>query len=180
MKKLIGISLIATTLAILGSVLVMAQETSTVSSTTPSSTIMKNGKKPIPPKPGLGNKTKPLTTATTKVKPVLDIACVKAAVAKRDSTVLTAWTTKTTKLQAAFAKRSTELQAAWDKTVVNQRNASLKLAWKTFTATEKVANKEFIVAKNTAWKTYKEEMKNCGTNAISSDVPNTDEEKLPQ
>lgn len=195
MKKYIAIALLISFLTVSGSFLAFAQETTSTTATTSTTTteltlgarirnairsILGNrpantiGSKPTMTK-NLGTKNKP----TIKPNATLDVACVKAAIAKRDSSIATAWTTKATQLQAAFSLRSTQTQAAWDIATAKERSEALKTAWKTFQDTEKTVNKSFIVSKNDSWKTYKQEIKKCGTKAASYDITTTDEEPLP-
>jgi len=144
MKKIIGITLLTSMLVISGSLLVMAQETTTTTVAKPG---LQNRIKNIlgnmfrnksPKQPGNDQNitgtsmSKPVVSKPVNSKPLvkpnatLDVACVKAAIATRDSAIISAWTTRSTKLQEAFNLRSTQLQAAWDIANAKERNDALK------------------------------------------------------
>ncbi len=208
MKKTIGIIFLSSALVISGSLIVLGQETTDTTATTVVSeqtndtrpalpdrikNLLQNFLGNKPPKPVAnpnGNNTKPSipqnlrnNTSTkpmiNKSKTTLDTACVKAAIAKRDSAIASAWNTRSTKLNEAFSQRSTALQTAWNKTTKTEKQTALKTAWDAFKLADKTLTKDFITAKNTAWKTYKEEMKQCGSEAIVQDVTTTDIEQMP-
>ncbi|HLC75885.1 MAG TPA: hypothetical protein VJB82_02075 [Candidatus Peribacterales bacterium] len=85
----------------------------------------------------------------------LDLACMQTAVGTRETSLVTALTT-----------RKDELIAAWGNTEAPARNAAIKVAWKTFKDSRK-----------NAWRTFKDTVKNtCKVMDLGEDAGQGDGE----
>ncbi len=105
--------------------------------------------------------TPTLYTAPNVIKKTLDLPCVAAAVAKRETAVSTAFAAKSTAISAAFTKRAADLASAWTMAAAKDRNAAVKAAWKNFNAAAKTARQTYLAANKTAWTLFRSEAKAC-------------------
>jgi peptidoglycan hydrolase-like protein with peptidoglycan-binding domain len=92
---------------------------------------------------------------------VVDIACMKPAVEKRENALLAAYNVYDTKVKAAREAKKTALLAAWNIQDAKERKEAIKQAWKTFQDSSKTAWKEFLTSKKTAWTQFEQDRKNC-------------------
>lgn len=105
--------------------------------------------------------TRPLKMASTTV----DVACVGAAVAVRESALGTASQKLGTDVSAAYATRASALATAYQAGSRDQVKASVKSAWDAFKTTTQGAKKSWQSSRESAWKAYREALKQCGKGA---------------
>lgn len=100
--------------------------------------------------------------ATPKsTKPSLDIACMQAAVAKRETAVAEAYTTLATAQANALKSRAGAINAAWQNTDASARKAAVRAAWTDFkkiTLDARTAQKN---ARLELWKQFRTEAQTC-------------------
>lgn len=126
----------------------------------------------VPPPPPAGN----TATTTRTVKPhfvknkTVDLACVAAAVAKREAAIGTAFSTFSTAAQAALSARATALSAAWAMTDKTARRSAIKAAWRAYTTAIKASRKDLNTARHNAWAGFRTDTKACGP-AATADEP---------
>lgn len=89
------------------------------------------------------------------------ITCIKNAIDKRDTAIITGVDAYSTAVKNALSARKDALKAAWDKPDKKERQAALKAAWKTYKDTVKNARKDLKTARQSAWKTFGTERKVC-------------------
>lgn len=92
------------------------------------------------------------------------LACVGAAVEKRESALHAGFTALQTSITTAYATRHTSLVAAWAMTDADAREAAVKASWKAFKDSVKAARKTGKDVRLASWKTFKTEVKACGLN----------------
>ena len=109
------------------------------------------------------------STATTSEK----IACVKTAVATRETALAGAIATYNTAVSAAYATRANELAGAYSNTTVKTVQAGVKVSWADFKKSIKSANKAWVASRNTAWSAFKTAAKACKSPAGVSDSANS-------
>ncbi|NMC51130.1 hypothetical protein GYA54_00150 [Candidatus Kuenenbacteria bacterium] len=140
MKKIVFLILTITLMSVL--VLpVLAGEHATTSTSTP---------------PAWGLKKK--TAETT------DWACVKTAVAKRESAVFSAYSIKSDAIKVALNNKKAALNEAYGKTDSKERIKARIKAWADYKLAVKNTNKVYRDAVNAAWKQYKTDRKACKLN----------------
>ena len=101
--------------------------------------------------------------------PKLDLACMKAAIGKRDGAIISAFDTFYNAAKSALNARNSALQAAWGMTDKKARQDAQKKAWSDYRSAVKDARKTFRDAQKTAWKQFNTDAKAChGTEEFSS------------
>lgn len=98
----------------------------------------------------------------------IDLACMKAAVEKRENAIIAAKTKAFTSMDTAFKARRDALKTAWDKTDVKERREAINAAWKTFREAHKAARTQLRNDDKAAWKTFKTDRKACKIDSASS------------
>lgn len=91
----------------------------------------------------------------------VDVACMQAAIEKRDTAIVTSLTSFTSALTASLQTRKDALKAAWALTDATQRNNAIKAAWAAFNGTWKKGREALNTGKKTAWKTFRTDAKTC-------------------
>jgi len=103
----------------------------------------------------------PTPTLTPKPK-ILDPACMKAAVEKRENAIQAAFETSYTSIKSALETRESKLLAAWDITNNRERKVAIRNAWDEFKKAKISAARAFKQAKNAAWDQYGTDRRACG------------------
>lgn len=101
----------------------------------------------------------PLTATSTPQ--TINLACVKAAVDKRETSIINTHSAFSTAITSAFNIRKTELLAAWDIVNWKDRNVAIKATWKKFNEANKTARKTFNETRKAAWTQFTAERKAC-------------------
>lgn len=102
----------------------------------------------------------PLTTTATPSTTVYTVAlsdvlaCHQAAVAARESSILSAFTAYQTSMQSALTTRASALNTAWGNSDAKVRKTETTTAWNTYRKASQANNKTFTNAKNAGWKAY--------------------------
>lgn len=92
----------------------------------------------------------------------VDVACVKAAVEKRETAIEAASDAYNTSVKAARLARKTAELAAWDLTDRKARKAAMTAAARGFREAVKTARNTLRTARQGAWKEYKKDLQACG------------------
>jgi len=100
-------------------------------------------------------------STTPKIIKTVDIACVKTAINKRESTVQTAFDSFNTIIKSALQTRQGALDVAWSTDDKAARNKAIKAAWTNWRAQKREAAKVFNQARRAAWKQFVVERKAC-------------------
>lgn len=125
---------------------------------------------------GSGNDTQTGTGSQTKNIPTV---CMKAAVEKRETSIMEAWDGYALAVQAALTQRKTDLLAAWDKmpTQTTQATARVALqepkqaltkAFQNYKNAMKKARTNLRTARSRAWSQFNSDRLVCGVNGAQS------------
>ena len=109
--------------------------------------------------------------ATSTMRTV-NVACMQAAIEKRDSAIISAHNAANTSITTALSARKDALKAAWGQTDRKTRRSALHDAWKAWMTTSKQARTTFKTARDGAWTTFASDRKTCGTGAMNDDSTN--------
>lgn len=107
---------------------------------------------------------RPLGQNASSTKAV-DIPCVSAAVAARESALGTAITTFNNSISAAYTARASALASAYGSTDQTAVKNAVKTAWTNYKGAMSAAKKGWQSSKESAWNTYKTAIKSCGAGA---------------
>jgi hypothetical protein len=111
----------------------------------------------------------PALAEETSSRPAADLACMQAAVEKRDNALIAAIDAYHTAARAALEKRRDALKAGWALTDRTARRAALRKVWSEFKKSHKKAVQDLRKAKRNAWKQFRTDRKACGPAAASDD-----------
>ncbi len=98
----------------------------------------------------------------------VDLTCMKAAVEKRENSIIAAKEKSFASMDTAFKARRDSLKTAWDKTDVKERREAINAAWKTFREAHKTARAQLRTDDKTAWSTFKTDAKACKVDSAST------------
>ena len=112
--------------------------------------------------------------STTSV--VDKIACVRTAVAVRESALAVAVADHSQAISAAYATRANELSGAYSNTTVKTVKAGVKVAWADFRKSIKSAATKWKTSRNSAWSTFRSAAKECKSPSGVSDSGNSGSE----
>lgn len=111
-----------------------------------------------------------VATSTSELnQPTLNVACIQAAVDKRDTAMIAAVDAHALAVKAAISARKNAIKAAWALTDRKARRDALRDAWKVFKDAAKAARKAYRDARMAAWQTYETDRKACGKQATRDD-----------
>lgn len=102
------------------------------------------------------------TPATTTPAVLTDIACISAALDKRESALITAEDTYNDAVKLALQNRLSNLKSSWNQPDRTSRIEKRLQAYKTFRTDLQNANSNLRTSKTSIWKTYQTEAKSCG------------------
>ena len=97
------------------------------------------------------------SAATTPV----NLTCMQQAVAVRETSMLSTFSTYTQTVMSAFQQRMSALQSAWSVTDENTRKNTIKTAWSTYESALKNAKTQLKNSRKNTWKTFKDSRKAC-------------------
>lgn len=100
----------------------------------------------------------------------VNVACVQAAIEKRDTAIIAAVDAYATAVKSALSTRKDAEKAAWNLTDRNARRTALKAAQTTYRNSVRVARKAFRDARNSAWKQFRTDRKACGGSTGSEEI----------
>ncbi len=98
----------------------------------------------------------------------VDLACMKAAVEKRENSIISAKEKAFASMDTAFKARRDALKSAWDKTDAKERRQAINDAWNAFRASHKAARTQLRTDDKTAWSTFKTDSKVCKVDSGST------------
>lgn len=102
------------------------------------------------------------TDAKMKTQKKIDVACITAAIDKRDTAIAGAFDT----LKNAVMTRKDALKLAWSQTDKKTRRDGIKAAWKAYGASVSSARS----ARKSAWTTFYATRNACGAGAAAEDA----------
>ncbi len=108
-------------------------------------------------------------TNTVVAKPAVDLACVAAAVDKRDMAMIAAWDKYSAAIKTALSARKDALKAAWALTDKKARNEAIRKAWNAYRDSVKAAKKTFRDERTAAWKQFRTDRRACGVREGTAD-----------
>ncbi len=91
----------------------------------------------------------------------VDLSCMKAAVGKREDSIVAGKAKAFTALNATYSARRNSLKTAWDKTDAKERRSAINDAWSNYRTAHKEARAELRKDLGIAWSTYKTDSKAC-------------------
>jgi hypothetical protein len=117
----------------------------------------------------------PKPTPAPSQKLIDGLACMKAAVDKREGAVIAAWDTGSASIKTSLTTRQAALNVAWGITIRKDRNVALIKAWRDFGVSARAAKKTFNSSRYSAWKQFNTDGKACkakygASNTTSLDV----------
>lgn len=98
----------------------------------------------------------------------VDIACMKAAVEKREDAIIASKEKAFASFDAAFKARRNSLSAAWTITIAKDRRTAINTAWSTFRASHKAARTQLRTEDKALWSTFKTDSKACKVDSGSN------------
>lgn len=103
------------------------------------------------------------------------VACIKTALEKKETTILSVFTTYQKNNFLALESRKKSLLAAWDKSTKSEVKNALSAAWKTYKKSFSENKSTLHTSRNLAWSMYKTEVKSCKWNSILQNVDSSSE-----
>lgn len=97
----------------------------------------------------------------------LDLACVAAAVDKREAAISAGWDAYAAAVKAAYSARRSALAAAWKLTDKKGRRDALRKAWTDWRKADHDARQDWMKAKHDAWQQFRKDRSACGPGAAS-------------
>ncbi len=120
-----------------------------------------------------GSTTQPQTTTMSSTS---KIACIGTAVAAREQTLGTAYTTFTTASAGAYSARASALSNAYSQTSLSSVKTEVKTAWITFSSSMKSVRKVWQGSRDGAWKKYRTSAVVCKASSGVGDGSHADSE----
>lgn len=102
-------------------------------------------------------------------KATFDPVCMQAAVAKRETSLMTAFDTRYNSTKTMLQKRTEAQKTAWAVTDAKARRAAMKKVWTDYGAAIKKVVKEWQGNRANIWKTFVADRKACGAQAVTED-----------
>lgn len=97
-----------------------------------------------------------------KATSTINVACVQAAVEKRENALIAGHDTFNTSIKAALEARKVALKDAWSAADKATRQSKKNTAYKNFKTSTQSAHTSLRGVRNTAWSAFTTEMKACG------------------
>lgn len=97
----------------------------------------------------------------------VDLACMKAAVEKREDAIIASKEKAFASYDAAFKARRASLSTAWTIAVVKDRRVAINAAWATFRTSHKDARTQLREEDKALWSTFKTDSKVCKVDSAS-------------
>lgn len=92
--------------------------------------------------------------------------CMKLAVEKRESAIVSAWEAYAAKIKSAYETRKNELVGAWTIVDPKQRQTAIKNAWSKYHEAVKTAQTEWRQLRYNTWTQFTQEAKNCKASIV--------------
>lgn len=100
----------------------------------------------------------------------INLACMQAAVDKRDTALSAAVDAFASAIKSALDARKGALKAAWALTDKKARRAAIRAAWKAWTTSSQGARRDLNNARKAAWTQFYADRKSCGRGAAADDT----------
>jgi hypothetical protein len=98
----------------------------------------------------------------------VNIICMKTAVEKRESALLSAYDVYAGKLRTVREIKKTDLLAAWSIQDPKERQAAIKAAWDKHRQSVKAVTKEWNQSRKTIWVQFAQEAKICNASVVEA------------
>lgn len=98
----------------------------------------------------------------------VDVACIQAAIDKRDNAIIAAVDTFHDAAKSALQTRRDALKAAWALTDRDARRKAIRSAWENYRKSVRQARQDLNKVRRAAWAQYKTDRRACGK-GVSSD-----------
>lgn len=98
------------------------------------------------------------------------VVCIKAALEKRETAILSTFTTYQGRSLTALTTRKTSLLAAWDKTTKSEIKTAVSSAWKIYKTSMSALKSILHTDRETIRSTYKAEIKSCKSTLLLQNV----------
>ncbi len=98
------------------------------------------------------------------------LVCVRTAVAKRESALLSAWNTASSSQSTAYTTRALALDTAYQITDKTARRTAIENAWKAWMTSSEDARKTRQTSHKSAWDTFKTDTKTCNVSSLETDA----------
>lgn len=96
-----------------------------------------------------------------------DLACMKAAVEKRENSIIAGKAESYAALNATHTARKNSLKAAWDKTDAKERRNAINNAWSNYRTSYKEVRNELRKDVGAAWSIFRTDRKACAVDSGS-------------
>lgn len=113
-----------------------------------------------------------VTSSSTPRPSTVNLACMQAAVDKRDGAVISAFDIFHTSVVTALQARQSALKTAWGNTDRKARRQAISAAWRNYRKATRDARQAFRTAKHNTWKIFGTDRRACGTGALGDDGSN--------
>lgn len=100
------------------------------------------------------------------------LACARAAVAKRETGILSAHTTLSTSITNAYTTRAAALDTAWSLSGATERRIARDTAWKNWRDAMKSARETNKASRKSTWETFKSEAQTCKVPEVLTEANN--------
>lgn len=104
---------------------------------------------------------KVLQSETGLSQQVVDVACMKTAVEKRENALISAYAILMDKTKAARETRKTDLLSAWSIQDAKERHKAINEAWAKFRKSSRDTHVEWLKSRNTAWVQFEKDRIAC-------------------
>ncbi len=112
------------------------------------------------------NDLRPITQKQEQLLSGTVVQCIKTALIKRETSIVSAITTYQKVQLETLSTRQTSLLAAWNKTTKSEVKPLITATWKAFSTTMTTLKSTLATAKKTAWSTYKSDIKACNATSL--------------
>ncbi|MEI6672752.1 MAG: hypothetical protein WCL02_05495 [bacterium] len=89
------------------------------------------------------------------------VTCIKSALEKRETTLISAFTTYQNDSLTTLTTRKTALLASWDKSTKSEAKSAVSAAWKNYTSSMSALKSTLHASRDSAWSVYKNDVKVC-------------------
>lgn len=105
----------------------------------------------------------------------VDLACAKAAVEKREDSIIAAFAQFNADIADGLTTRRDKLETAWDDANTVTRKSAISATWKEWKATKKSAHADLKSTRKAAWSEFKTTMKSsCKIESSKDDAEEKD------
>lgn len=104
----------------------------------------------------------------------VDVACIQAALDKRESAIILSFDKKSMTVKTALDQRKTDLKSAWALSNLKDRIRARLTAWKNFKKVDYSSRTTYRKEVKSVWAQYKIDKKACNTRESDNESQGTD------